>query len=184
MPRKKIEKRALIKACMTVFREKGYYNTSIDDLSKATGLSKALFYHHFENKEALLLAALKMYADYFYKNVFEIAFSELEAKEKLNQITTQALTLFTSDYCGCLIGNTAMEVNPMESVFDASLHEFFDTWVSAMGNVFKENTQQTNPTKLAERSIALIEGALLLTKVKSDSRYVIDAFEEINTWVA
>jgi len=48
-------KRALIiETALTLFAEKGYYTTSIQEITKKAGISKGLLYNYFESKEALL----------------------------------------------------------------------------------------------------------------------------------
>src|SRR6185369_15242320 len=38
-----------------IFRDRGYDATSVSDIARALGITKAGLYHHFESKEALLL---------------------------------------------------------------------------------------------------------------------------------
>src|SRR5919204_1961957 len=38
-----------------LFRDRGFDATSVSDIARALGLTKAGLYHHFESKEALLL---------------------------------------------------------------------------------------------------------------------------------
>jgi len=47
----------LLDAAFSLFREKGYSGTSVDDLCKAAGVTKGAFFHHFASKEALGVAA-------------------------------------------------------------------------------------------------------------------------------
>ena len=37
-----------------MFRDRGYDATSVSDIARALGMTKAGLYHHFESKEALL----------------------------------------------------------------------------------------------------------------------------------
>ena len=53
-------KEALEKA-MYVFWQKGYINTSIDDLVQATGVSRFGLYDEFGSKHGLFLASLDYY---------------------------------------------------------------------------------------------------------------------------
>jgi AcrR family transcriptional regulator len=46
---------------MPVFWKKGYANTSVQDLEKATGVNKSGLYAEFKNKEDLFLECLKFY---------------------------------------------------------------------------------------------------------------------------
>ena len=47
----------LLDAAMQVIREQGYSATSVDDICRAAGLTKGAFFHHFESKEDLAVAA-------------------------------------------------------------------------------------------------------------------------------
>src|SRR4051794_8483338 len=49
-------------AALEVIRTKGYGATSVDDLCAAAGLGKGSFFHHFESKEALAVAAARHFA--------------------------------------------------------------------------------------------------------------------------
>ncbi len=49
----------LLDAAMRVIRTKGYTATTVDDICHAAGVSKGSFFHHFESKEALALAAVE-----------------------------------------------------------------------------------------------------------------------------
>jgi AcrR family transcriptional regulator len=50
---------SLLEVAVSVFNERGYDGTSMEHLSKASGLSKSSMYHHIEGKEQLLRMALE-----------------------------------------------------------------------------------------------------------------------------
>lgn len=50
---------SLLRVATTVFTERGYDGTSMEDLARASGLSKSSIYHHVEGKEQLLRLALE-----------------------------------------------------------------------------------------------------------------------------
>jgi TetR/AcrR family transcriptional repressor of nem operon len=54
-------KTRMLNAAVRVIRAKGYSATRIEDVCEAAGLTKGSFFHHFDSKEALALAA----ADYW-----------------------------------------------------------------------------------------------------------------------
>ncbi|MFP5019482.1 TetR/AcrR family transcriptional regulator [Pseudonocardia phyllosphaerae] len=49
----------LLETAVGEFIDRGYDATSMEDLSRAAGITKSSFYHHFAGKEALLRAALE-----------------------------------------------------------------------------------------------------------------------------
>ncbi|MDN5930389.1 MAG: TetR/AcrR family transcriptional regulator, partial [Pseudonocardia sp.] len=54
---------SLLEVAVGEFNTRGYDATSMEDLSRAAGITKSSFYHHFAGKEALLRAALELAID-------------------------------------------------------------------------------------------------------------------------
>lgn len=63
--------------------ERGYHMTNLDDIAEKLDLSKASIYHYFENKEALVFAALKSCGDYSREQIAGIANGDGTPTEKL-----------------------------------------------------------------------------------------------------
>jgi AcrR family transcriptional regulator len=57
-PRAPYDVRRLLAVAAEVFIERGYDGTSMEDLARATGITKSSIYHHVESKEELLRLAL------------------------------------------------------------------------------------------------------------------------------
>lgn len=58
-PRPRYDVDALLDVAVRIFTERGYDGTSMEDLSRAAGLSKSSLYHHIQSKEQLLRLALE-----------------------------------------------------------------------------------------------------------------------------
>ena len=54
----------LLDAAVTVVRQKGYADTTVDDLCAAAGVTKGSFFHHFKTKEDLVLSAVGYWNDF------------------------------------------------------------------------------------------------------------------------
>src|SRR5690349_280657 len=52
----------LVLAALDVFRAQGYAGTTVEDVCKAAGVTKGSFFHHFQSKEELTLAAVKYFS--------------------------------------------------------------------------------------------------------------------------
>lgn len=52
------DRESLLAVAVTVFNERGYDGTSMEDLSRRLGIAKSSIYHHVESKEDLLAMAL------------------------------------------------------------------------------------------------------------------------------
>jgi TetR/AcrR family transcriptional regulator len=53
------KRRQLLHACADLFARQGYDRTSINDIAAACGVSKALVYHYYPNKEQLLIDIIR-----------------------------------------------------------------------------------------------------------------------------
>lgn len=56
-------KTRLLDAALHVIRAKGYNATRIEDICAAAGLTKGSFFHHFDSKEELALAAAEYWIE-------------------------------------------------------------------------------------------------------------------------
>ena len=52
-------KSKLLHAALLLFREKGYNDTTVDDLCRGAKVTKGGFFHHFESKQALAMATIR-----------------------------------------------------------------------------------------------------------------------------
>ena len=60
---KEERRKAILMTALTLFVEKGYYDTKIADIAAAVPMSVGLMFHYFESKEELLLEVVKMGAE-------------------------------------------------------------------------------------------------------------------------
>ncbi len=73
----------LIEAAEDLFHKKGYQQTSIDEIAKKAGLTKGAVYHHFKNKEDILLGLLKNMIDKYIRGLEEITQNNLSPADFL-----------------------------------------------------------------------------------------------------
>jgi AcrR family transcriptional regulator len=74
-PRKRLtaeERRAaILDAALAVFADRGYHNSSIDDIAREGGISKALIYEHFASKQDLYAVLLEQHAGELFSALAE-----------------------------------------------------------------------------------------------------------------
>ncbi len=68
-PRALKTREKIILAAISVYSEKGYHNTTVDEIAKSAGLSVGTAYRYFKDKKELLLEALK----YGFEHITEFA---------------------------------------------------------------------------------------------------------------
>ena len=80
---KQQKKNEIIQAAAIIFGEKGYFPTTMDDLVKASGMSKGAIYHYFKSKEEVYEYMLQQQVEYKINNLMD-KFSVLKTtKEKV-----------------------------------------------------------------------------------------------------
>jgi AcrR family transcriptional regulator len=68
---KELARKKIIKAAYTLFEEKGYHSTSMDDIAKEVGVSKASLYSYFKSKEAILIVTVDQALTEPFLNIFK-----------------------------------------------------------------------------------------------------------------
>lgn len=83
------ETRARVLASATrLFVRRGYFNTSIQDLVQASGVSVGSIYHHFGGKQDVAEALYRETTERFLARMRERAASERSVEGKLRRLTT------------------------------------------------------------------------------------------------
>ena len=78
---KKQKKRKILEKAFELFRENGYMDTKVEDITKALGISKGSFYTYFKTKEELLCELLES-----MKNSEMERYSKVEIDENLKKL--------------------------------------------------------------------------------------------------
>jgi len=105
---------SLLAVVVAEFNTRGYDATSMEDLSRAAGITKSSFYHHVSGKEELLRAALQRALDGLFGILEEPAANEGPALARLQHIIYRQVEVLTSElpYVTLLLrvrGNTDTE---------------------------------------------------------------------------
>jgi TetR/AcrR family transcriptional repressor of nem operon len=116
---------ALDKA-MKVFWQKGYANTSIEDLVSATGVNRYGLYDEFENKHGLFLAALDHYQNAVVGMLFGIVERPDASLTEIRAYFAKLVKLSSSEMgkLGCLMASCASEVAPHDERAANKVEEF------------------------------------------------------------
>jgi AcrR family transcriptional regulator len=106
---------SLLAVAVTVFNERGYDGTSMEDLSRRLGISKSSIYYHVDSKEQLLALALDRALDGLFSVAGEVlAVAGLPAIERLELLVRGSVRVLTDrlPYVTLLLrarGNTSTE---------------------------------------------------------------------------
>lgn len=71
-----IRRAEIMDAAMLLFMEKGYANTTTQDIVDKVNISRGLLYYHFKNKEDILYCLVERYSEKLLKDIHAIVYDE------------------------------------------------------------------------------------------------------------
>ena len=165
MPIKKTSKEEVVATCKEVFHRKGYFNTSMNDLSSACGLLKGSFYHYFSSKEEIMKAVLQHTHFQLKEQILAIAYqSDISPESRLERTVGLILNQVVT-FRSCLFGNTALETSLLVEDFRGLLQNVFSDILSALENIYQSKMEPARAKKKAMQTVQQMQGAIMMTKV-------------------
>jgi AcrR family transcriptional regulator len=130
-PRRRYDTESLLEVAVAVFTERGYDGTSMEDLARASGLSKSSLYHHIDGKEQLLRLALERAVEPLFAVTREPAAADGPAIARLEHVVRREVEVLAErlPYVTLLLrvhGNTEVERWALEQ------RREFDRFVAAL----------------------------------------------------
>lgn len=178
MPVKKTSKDEILIKSAQVFRENGYFNTSISDLSKACKIYNANFYYHFNDKEHLMEEILKYVHNVFLEKAINIAYEDsIQPKERLDKMLKKLSKLFFGSDGGCLMGNIALETSTANLKFLEVVKQFFYDWINALTYIYQSQFNEQQAKEIAEMTIQDFEGGIMMYKLYGSKHYFEKALD-------
>ena len=94
---RKLVKEELIRVATRYFSERGYQNTTLEDIVSQVNISRVTFYTYFASKEALLKAIFERASATYQQGLEEILAQPLSCQEKLRQVVAFQVASVTSE---------------------------------------------------------------------------------------
>jgi AcrR family transcriptional regulator len=177
----------IVAAAAPLFNQRGYVGASMADLMAATGLEKGGLYRHFESKDELVLAAFDHALALHGQRMREHVESARGAVARLAAVGEALVSLVEDPVVpgGCPLLNTAVESDDGEGGAYAELRRRarvgMRRLIASVQKVIEQGVAGgeldpvPDPAVEAELIVAGLEGALMLSKLYDDSRYVRQA---------
>jgi TetR/AcrR family transcriptional repressor of nem operon len=185
-------KTKLLNAAVHVIRAKGYCATRIEDICEAADLTKGSFFHHFDSKEGLALAA----ADYWIEGTGAMfASAPYHApSDPLDRLLAyvdfrKALLLGEPPAFTCLVGTMVQEVyDTHPAIRDAcnrSISEHAATLVPDIEEAIRRRDMHPDWTaeSLALYTQATIQGAFILAKAKHNREVAAASIDHLRRYL-
>ena len=165
---------------MRTFWTHGYRGTSLEDLSRATGLRKGSLHNAFGNKEDLFLLALERYAKLFDRR-FDNALNDPDPYRAIERFLDTVIERMSdpSNPRGCLSTYACIEWQDLPPKAAAKVSQTLSELEERLTELIKKGQQQgnfgsENARSLAHFFIATTRGMATLHKVTGDLDTVRD----------
>jgi TetR/AcrR family transcriptional repressor of nem operon len=182
----------LLEAARDMIRAKGYSATTVDDLCRAAGVTKGAFFHHFENKEALGVAAAEywaqttsaLFAQASYHDHADPLERVLAYLDFRRQLVAGELAEFT-----CLVGTMTQEVYAaypaIREACAASILGHAATLEADIEAAIKSRGIKADWTAagLARHTQAVLQGAFILAKASNDRSAALESIDHLERYV-
>ncbi|NIY82574.1 TetR/AcrR family transcriptional regulator [Vibrio hepatarius] len=123
------DRQYVLRSAMTMFVDKGYGKTSMQDLKRATGLHPGSIYCAFENKRGLLIAALEQYqldqTDWFHQ-IFDKHETVFEGfKDYMEHVLEECEREEIQD---CLLQKAMNELSRQDDEVESLISDMLNNW--------------------------------------------------------
>jgi len=149
-----------------LFYSDGACATGIQKIIDTSDVAKATFYHHFESKDALVLAYLERRDESFWKYLFTPGRPRtlMEAMGRIDSLVNHP------DVGSCPFLRMASEYPDPEHIFHRFVREHKDKLRAYLDELLRAGGNETQ--SLADELLTLIDGALSVRLVYGTSRRV------------
>ncbi len=108
------KREALLREAATAFNRQGFHATSLEEIARNLGVSKAALYHYFPNKQNLLREC--------FETAMEVAFTSYDEAKLEGRNGREKLRLTVSKYLERMINESSCVVAPLEDTALSATH--------------------------------------------------------------
>ena len=157
---------------VAMFWERGYSETSMEDLVDTTGVSRYGIYGTFGNKRELFIAALRRYAHVMAVDTTPGLFLPDAGLREIKGFFSAMLKRASGPESqrGCMICNTAIEIAPHDENIAAAVRALFDELTSVFTTALtnaqaaREINESLDPKATAELLVGVLQGAAVFAR--------------------
>jgi TetR/AcrR family transcriptional repressor of nem operon len=192
MPLRKSAKTKMLDAAVDVIRAKGYSATSVDDICRTAGVTKGAFFHHFESKEELAVAAAR-----HFSSMAERLFSTVPYREVADPVDRllgyvdfrKALLRGELPEFTCLLGTMVQEAYRTHPAIREACEKCLNEHVAMLELDVAEALRtyggdgQWSAESLAMYMQAVIQGAFILAKAQKEPAVAAACLDHLRRYI-
>lgn len=182
----------LLDAALAVIREKGYVATTVDELCARAGVAKGSFFHHFDGKEALAVAAANYWSEmtgelfahapyHAHRDPLDRVLGYIDFRRALLQGGVPDFT--------CLVGTMVQEIyetHPaIRDACDDSISSHAEKIEIDIADAMRQRGIRAGWTakSLALHTQAVLQGAFILAKAKGGADIAISSVDHLRRYI-
>jgi TetR/AcrR family transcriptional repressor of nem operon len=182
----------LLDAAMHVMRLRGYSATTVDDICKAAGVTKGSFFHHFESKEALGLAAAEHFA-----GMADVVFGDAPYRKLADPLDRVLgyidfrVAILQGEICDytCLLGTMVQELYDSNPAIRAACEKHMKEHIDFITkDVAAAKSQYRSRAKWSAESVAfhiqaVLQGSFIYAKVTQGPAVAVESLSHLRRYV-
>ena len=181
----------LIAATIDLVRSNGYASTRVDDVCAAAGVTKGSFFHHFESKEDLAIAAahawndnaVRLFADAPYMAETDPLARLLGYLRFRRQLVAGDLREWT-----CYAGTTIQEVHESHPAIREACTRSITVHLAHLTTLAEQVLAERPVPRLRAQSLAthiqvVLQGAFVMAKAAQDAQVAVDSIDHLTRYV-
>jgi TetR/AcrR family transcriptional repressor of nem operon len=182
----------IIAEALRLFCVKGYYNTSINDILVATGLTKGGLYGHFASKEDLWYAVYDEALGIWRKIVFQGIQSSTDPLERIQTLIENDLKTKLGNRVfegGCFFHSMLVELSGQSDAMSSHLMQGFNQLAGLLCTWLKQAEQQglvkdnLNFKEIANYIIIALNGAAALYAPSCDPAILDQTVSQLHFYI-
>jgi AcrR family transcriptional regulator len=163
-------RRRILDVAAQAFADRGYTGTSVNDVLKASGVTKGGFYFHFPSKEVLALATLRYKQEQWSGAVMAAVLRHPRAIDQLDAMVEALCDLHQHDQSCRVINRLCTELGDEHPELRPELRTQLTTWVDMVATVIRNGQDQgdirpeVEPLVAAEVAVASFIGVEVVSE--------------------
>jgi AcrR family transcriptional regulator len=147
-------RRRILEVAAEAFAERGYAGTSVNDVLKASGVTKGGFYFHFPSKETLALATLRSKQEQWAGAVMAAVLQHPRAVEQLEAMVDALCDLHEQDRACRAISRLCTELGDEHPELRPQLGTQLTTWMDMVASIIRKGQDEGDIRSEVEPEVA------------------------------
>jgi TetR/AcrR family transcriptional repressor of nem operon len=181
MNKGEMTRQRIIEEAAPIFNQRGYAGCSMQDVMEATGLEKGGVYRHFASKEELAAEAFKFAISEAFR-VRRVGADAIENRlERMKYLVRRFVEVPSPVPGGCPLMNAAIDSDDGNPVLRGIAREAIGDWKKRLCGLVCEGMERgeiredTDPRRISNVVVAMLEGALMISRIEKNRTAVVDA---------